>query len=96
MEKKLDFLVSIYTQRMGILPSEAEAYFGAKEPEPAPPYHSPEDSREHGGPRRLHRQAHPLHQLRRPQEFLGASGRAPCPVPALHLVAAAGPRPPRP
>ncbi|XP_035865917.1 potassium voltage-gated channel subfamily KQT member 2 isoform X2 [Phyllostomus discolor] len=48
MEKKLDFLVGIYTQRMGILPSEAEAYFGAKEPEPAPPYHSPEDSREHG------------------------------------------------
>ncbi|XP_036915974.1 potassium voltage-gated channel subfamily KQT member 2 isoform X7 [Sturnira hondurensis] len=48
MEKKLDFLVSIYTQRMGILPSETEAYFGAKEPEPAPPYHSPEDSREHG------------------------------------------------
>ncbi|KAM5305795.1 potassium voltage-gated channel subfamily KQT member 2 isoform 6-T6 [Glossophaga mutica] len=48
MEKKLDFLVSIYMQRMGILPSETEAYFGAKEPEPAPPYHSPEDSREHG------------------------------------------------
>nr|XP_045012691.1 potassium voltage-gated channel subfamily KQT member 2 isoform X17 [Jaculus jaculus] len=48
MEKKLDFLVSIYTQRMGIPPAETEAYFGAKEPEPAPPYHSPEDSREHG------------------------------------------------
>ncbi|KAM8776476.1 potassium voltage-gated channel subfamily KQT member 2 [Rhynchonycteris naso] len=48
MEKKLDFLVSIYTQRMGIPPSETEAYFGAKDPEPAPPYHSPEDSREHG------------------------------------------------
>ncbi|XP_054433505.1 potassium voltage-gated channel subfamily KQT member 2 isoform X1 [Pteronotus mesoamericanus] len=48
MEKKLDFLVSIYTQRMGIPPSETEAYFGAKEPEPAPPYHSPEDSRDHG------------------------------------------------
>ncbi|XP_036041062.1 potassium voltage-gated channel subfamily KQT member 2 isoform X1 [Onychomys torridus] len=47
MEKKLDFLVSIYTQRMGIPPAETEAYFGAKEPEPAPPYHSPEDSREH-------------------------------------------------
>ncbi|XP_047394997.1 potassium voltage-gated channel subfamily KQT member 2 isoform X11 [Sciurus carolinensis] len=47
MEKKLDFLVSIYTQRMGIPPTETEAYFGAKEPEPAPPYHSPEDSREH-------------------------------------------------
>ncbi|XP_057638034.1 potassium voltage-gated channel subfamily KQT member 2 isoform X2 [Chionomys nivalis] len=47
MEKKIDFLVSIYTQRMGIPPAETEAYFGAKEPEPAPPYHSPEDSREH-------------------------------------------------
>ncbi|XP_031228903.1 potassium voltage-gated channel subfamily KQT member 2 isoform X2 [Mastomys coucha] len=47
MEKKLDFLVSIYTQRMGIPPAETEAYFGAKEPEPAPPYHSPEDSRDH-------------------------------------------------
>lgn len=48
MEKKLDFLVSIYTQRMGIPSSETQAYFGAKEPEPAPPYHSPEDSREQG------------------------------------------------
>uniref|UniRef100_A0A8C8RAH0 Potassium voltage-gated channel subfamily Q member 2 n=1 Tax=Pelusios castaneus TaxID=367368 RepID=A0A8C8RAH0_9SAUR len=47
MEKKLDFLVNIYMQRMGIPPSETEAYFGSKEPEPAPPYHSPEDSREH-------------------------------------------------
>ncbi|KAL2763467.1 potassium voltage-gated channel subfamily KQT member 2 isoform f [Daubentonia madagascariensis] len=46
MEKKLDFLVNIYMQRMGIPPTETEAYFGAKEPEPAPPYHSPEDSRE--------------------------------------------------
>uniref|UniRef100_A0A803TM12 Potassium voltage-gated channel subfamily Q member 2 n=2 Tax=Anolis carolinensis TaxID=28377 RepID=A0A803TM12_ANOCA len=47
MEKKLDFLVNIYMQRMGIPPTETEAYFGSKEPEPAPPYHSPEDSREH-------------------------------------------------
>ncbi|KAM9121310.1 potassium voltage-gated channel subfamily KQT member 2 isoform 3-T3 [Pangshura tecta] len=47
MEKKLDFLVNIYMQRMGIAPTEAEAYFGSKEPDPAPPYHSPEDSREH-------------------------------------------------
>ncbi|XP_075427614.1 potassium voltage-gated channel subfamily KQT member 2 isoform X2 [Ascaphus truei] len=46
MEKKLDFLVNIYMQRMGIAPSETEAYFGAKDPEPAPPYHSPEDTRE--------------------------------------------------
>ncbi|XP_064352960.1 potassium voltage-gated channel subfamily KQT member 2 isoform X4 [Camelus dromedarius] len=49
MEKKLDFLVNIYMQRMGVAPTETEAYFGAKEPEPAPPYHSPEDSRDHGG-----------------------------------------------
>ncbi|XP_020933423.1 potassium voltage-gated channel subfamily KQT member 2 isoform X6 [Sus scrofa] len=49
MEKKLDFLVNIYMQRMGVPPAETEAYFGAKEPEPAPPYHSPEDSRDHGG-----------------------------------------------
>ncbi|XP_033009619.1 potassium voltage-gated channel subfamily KQT member 2 isoform X1 [Lacerta agilis] len=47
MEKKLDFLVNIYMQRMGIPPNETEAYFGPKEPDPAPPYHSPEDSREH-------------------------------------------------
>lgn len=46
MEKKLDFLVNIYMQRMGIQPSETEAYFGAKDREPAPPYHSPEDSRD--------------------------------------------------
>ncbi|KAM4692559.1 LOW QUALITY PROTEIN: potassium voltage-gated channel subfamily KQT member 2 [Rhinophrynus dorsalis] len=44
MEKKLDFLVNIYMQRMGIPPSETEAYFGSKEP--APPYHSPEDTRD--------------------------------------------------
>ncbi|XP_040187317.1 potassium voltage-gated channel subfamily KQT member 2 isoform X3 [Rana temporaria] len=48
MEKKLDFLVNIYMQRMGIHPSETEAYFGAKDREPAPPYHSPEDSRDPG------------------------------------------------
>ncbi|XP_061217539.1 potassium voltage-gated channel subfamily KQT member 2 isoform X11 [Neopsephotus bourkii] len=47
MEKKLDFLVNIYMQRMGIPPTETEAYFGSKEPDPAPPYHSPEGSREH-------------------------------------------------
>ncbi|XP_063815301.1 potassium voltage-gated channel subfamily KQT member 2 isoform X4 [Pseudophryne corroboree] len=46
MEKKLDFLVNIYMQRMGIPPSETEAYFGSKDREPAPPYHSPEDSRD--------------------------------------------------
>ncbi|XP_041061255.1 potassium voltage-gated channel subfamily KQT member 2 isoform X2 [Carcharodon carcharias] len=46
MEKKLDFLVNIYMQRMGIPPSETEAYFISKEPDPAPPYHSPVDNRE--------------------------------------------------
>uniref|UniRef100_A0A9J7YMF6 Potassium voltage-gated channel, KQT-like subfamily, member 2b n=2 Tax=Cyprinus carpio TaxID=7962 RepID=A0A9J7YMF6_CYPCA len=41
MERKLDFLVNIYIQRMGIPQSETDAYFASKEPEPAPPYHSP-------------------------------------------------------
>ncbi|XP_067856288.1 potassium voltage-gated channel subfamily KQT member 2 [Heptranchias perlo] len=45
MEKKLDFLVNIYMQRMDIPQSETEAYFIAKEPDPAPPYHSPVDNR---------------------------------------------------
>lgn len=47
MERKLDFLVNIYIQRMGIPQAETDAYFGCKEPEPepdpAPPYHSPVD-----------------------------------------------------
>ncbi|XP_046881397.1 potassium voltage-gated channel subfamily KQT member 2 isoform X2 [Hypomesus transpacificus] len=43
MERKLDFLVNIYVQRMGIPQSETDAYFGSKEPDPAPPYHSPVD-----------------------------------------------------
>ncbi|XP_035244457.1 potassium voltage-gated channel subfamily KQT member 2-like [Anguilla anguilla] len=47
MERKLDFLVNIYVQRMGIPQSETDAYFSSKEPDPAPPYHSPVDSREH-------------------------------------------------
>ncbi|KAJ8400596.1 hypothetical protein AAFF_G00393650 [Aldrovandia affinis] len=47
MERKLDFLVNIYIQRMGIPQSETDAYFGSKEPDPAPPYHSPVESREH-------------------------------------------------
>ncbi|XP_059508691.1 potassium voltage-gated channel subfamily KQT member 2 isoform X1 [Stegostoma tigrinum] len=46
MEKKLDFLVNIYMQRMGIPQSETEAYFISKEPDPAPPYHSPVDNQE--------------------------------------------------
>uniref|UniRef100_A0A8C4I2M7 Potassium voltage-gated channel subfamily KQT member 2 n=1 Tax=Dicentrarchus labrax TaxID=13489 RepID=A0A8C4I2M7_DICLA len=45
MERKLDFLVNIYIQRMGIPQAETDAYFGSKEPEPAPPYHSPVDHR---------------------------------------------------
>uniref|UniRef100_A0A8C6LYZ8 Potassium voltage-gated channel subfamily Q member 2 n=1 Tax=Nothobranchius furzeri TaxID=105023 RepID=A0A8C6LYZ8_NOTFU len=39
MERKLDFLVNIYIQRMGIPQAETDAYFGSKEPDPAPPYH---------------------------------------------------------
>ncbi|XP_048873726.1 potassium voltage-gated channel subfamily KQT member 2-like isoform X11 [Brienomyrus brachyistius] len=46
MERKLDFLVNIYIQRLGIPQSETDAYFGSKEPDPAPPYHSPVDNRE--------------------------------------------------
>lgn len=50
MERKLDFLVNIYIQRMGIPQAETDAYFGNKEPEPepdpAPPYHSPVDQLE--------------------------------------------------
>lgn len=43
MERKLDFLVNIYVQRMGIPQTETDAYFDSKEPDPAPPYHSPVD-----------------------------------------------------
>ncbi|XP_069031854.1 potassium voltage-gated channel subfamily KQT member 2-like isoform X1 [Embiotoca jacksoni] len=46
MERKLDFLVNIYIQRMGIPQAETDAYFGPKEPDPAPPYHSPVDQLE--------------------------------------------------
>uniref|UniRef100_A0AAX7SKZ8 Potassium voltage-gated channel, KQT-like subfamily, member 2b n=1 Tax=Astatotilapia calliptera TaxID=8154 RepID=A0AAX7SKZ8_ASTCA len=46
MERKLDFLVNIYIQRMGIPQAETDAYFGSKEPDPAPPYHSPVDQLE--------------------------------------------------
>lgn len=46
MERKLDFLVNIYIQRMGIPQAETDAYFGSKEPDPAPPYHSPVDQME--------------------------------------------------
>lgn len=49
MERKLDFLVNIYIQRMGIPQSETDAYFGSKEPDPAPPYHSPIDQMEKSG-----------------------------------------------
>ncbi|XP_062852710.1 potassium voltage-gated channel subfamily KQT member 2 isoform X2 [Trichomycterus rosablanca] len=49
MERKLDFLVNIYIQRMGIPQSETDAYFGSKEPDPAPPYHSPIDHIEKSG-----------------------------------------------
>ncbi|XP_077942395.1 potassium voltage-gated channel subfamily KQT member 2 [Gasterosteus aculeatus] len=45
MDRKLDFLVHVYVQRMGIPRSETEAFFHSKEPYPAPPYHSPEESK---------------------------------------------------
>ncbi|CAB1329558.1 unnamed protein product [Coregonus sp. 'balchen'] len=45
MDRKLDFLVNVYVQRMGIPRSETEAYFNSKEAYPAPPYVSPEDSK---------------------------------------------------
>ncbi|KAI4898482.1 hypothetical protein NFI96_004007 [Prochilodus magdalenae] len=46
MDRKLDFLVNVYTTRLGIPRSETEALLGFKIPEPAPPYHSPEDKSE--------------------------------------------------
>ncbi len=49
MERKLDFLVNIYIQRMGIPQSETDAYFASKEPDPAPPYHSPMEHMEKRG-----------------------------------------------
>ncbi|XP_061913113.1 potassium voltage-gated channel, KQT-like subfamily, member 2a isoform X2 [Entelurus aequoreus] len=46
MDRKLDFLVHAYIQRMGIPRSETEAFFNSKEPYPAPPYHSSEEKEE--------------------------------------------------
>ncbi|XP_017577695.1 potassium voltage-gated channel, KQT-like subfamily, member 2a isoform X3 [Pygocentrus nattereri] len=46
MDRKLDFLVNVYTTRLGIPRSETEALLGFKIPDPAPPYHSPEDKSE--------------------------------------------------
>nr|XP_057941139.1 potassium voltage-gated channel subfamily KQT member 2-like isoform X3 [Doryrhamphus excisus] len=46
MDRKVDFLVHAYIQRMGIPRSETEAFFNSKEPYPAPPYHSPEHTKE--------------------------------------------------
>ncbi|MED6290480.1 hypothetical protein CHARACLAT_013332 [Characodon lateralis] len=46
MDRKLDFLVNVYVQRMGITHSETEAFFNSKEPYPAPPYHSPEETKD--------------------------------------------------
>ncbi|KAI4823626.1 hypothetical protein KUCAC02_012204 [Chaenocephalus aceratus] len=44
MDRKLDFLVNVYVQR--IPRSETDAFFNSKEPYPAPPYHSPEEEKE--------------------------------------------------
>ncbi|XP_053704218.1 potassium voltage-gated channel subfamily KQT member 2-like isoform X5 [Synchiropus splendidus] len=49
MDRKLDFLVHVYIQRMGIPRSETEAFFSSKEPYPAPPYRSPEHTKEGSG-----------------------------------------------
>ncbi|XP_032376732.1 potassium voltage-gated channel, KQT-like subfamily, member 2a isoform X8 [Etheostoma spectabile] len=46
MDRKLDFLVNVYVQRMGIPRSETDAFFNSKEPYPAPPYHSPDESKQ--------------------------------------------------
>ncbi|XP_053359495.1 potassium voltage-gated channel, KQT-like subfamily, member 2a isoform X2 [Clarias gariepinus] len=46
LDRKLDFLVNVYTTRMGIPRSETEALLGFKIADPAPPYHSPEDKNE--------------------------------------------------
>ncbi|XP_072305674.1 potassium voltage-gated channel subfamily KQT member 2-like isoform X10 [Eucyclogobius newberryi] len=46
MDRKLDFLVNVYVQRMGIPRSETEAFFNSKESYPAPPYHSPDHTKE--------------------------------------------------
>ncbi|KAJ3602190.1 hypothetical protein NHX12_029949 [Muraenolepis orangiensis] len=47
-ERKLEFLVNVFIQQMGIPQSETDAYFGTKEP--APPYHSPVDHLENNQP----------------------------------------------
>ncbi|KAK5894224.1 hypothetical protein CesoFtcFv8_010937 [Champsocephalus esox] len=44
MDRKLDFLVNVYVQR--IPRSETDAFFNSKEPYPVPPYHSPEEEKE--------------------------------------------------
>ncbi|XP_077371155.1 potassium voltage-gated channel, KQT-like subfamily, member 2a isoform X3 [Festucalex cinctus] len=49
MDRKLDFLVHAYIQRMGIPRSETEAFFNSKELYPAPPYHSPVESKDKQG-----------------------------------------------
>uniref|UniRef100_A0A8C6UTC3 Potassium voltage-gated channel, KQT-like subfamily, member 2a n=1 Tax=Neogobius melanostomus TaxID=47308 RepID=A0A8C6UTC3_9GOBI len=46
MDRKLDFLVNVYIQRMRIPRSETDAYFNSKELYPAPPYHSPDHTKE--------------------------------------------------
>ncbi|KAJ8016432.1 hypothetical protein DPEC_G00007150 [Dallia pectoralis] len=46
MDRKLDFLVNVYVQRMRIPRSETEAFFNSKVAYPAPPYISPEESKE--------------------------------------------------
>uniref|UniRef100_A0A3P8XH44 Potassium voltage-gated channel, KQT-like subfamily, member 2a n=1 Tax=Esox lucius TaxID=8010 RepID=A0A3P8XH44_ESOLU len=79
MDRKLDFLVNMYVQRMGIPRSETEAFFNSKEVYPAPPYVSPEESKEEKEKLEVEKN-HPLsHGEHSPSLF-----RLPPPPPPIH------------
>uniref|UniRef100_A0A8C8JQD7 Potassium voltage-gated channel, KQT-like subfamily, member 2a n=1 Tax=Oncorhynchus tshawytscha TaxID=74940 RepID=A0A8C8JQD7_ONCTS len=83
MDRKLDFLVNVYVQRMGIPRSETEAYFNSKEAYPAPPYISPEDCKEE---KQEEEKMHPLsHGEHSPSLF-----RLPPPPPTIHERSSSG------
>uniref|UniRef100_A0A4W6CM78 Potassium voltage-gated channel, KQT-like subfamily, member 2a n=1 Tax=Lates calcarifer TaxID=8187 RepID=A0A4W6CM78_LATCA len=81
MDRKLDFLVNVYVQRMGIPRSETEAFFNSKDPYPAPPYHSPEESKEE----KEGKEEHPLSQPHSPTLF-----RLPPPPAPVHDRSSSG------
>uniref|UniRef100_A0A8C8JKC6 Potassium voltage-gated channel, KQT-like subfamily, member 2a n=1 Tax=Oncorhynchus tshawytscha TaxID=74940 RepID=A0A8C8JKC6_ONCTS len=101
MDRKLDFLVNVYVQRMGIPRSETEAYFNSKEAYPAPPYISPEDCKEE---KQEEEKMHPLSQpawnssvANSPSPIGGGSGehspslfRLPPPPPTIHERSSSG------